>query len=486
MKKIRNILCCAAACLLASCNLLNVENPSAIYGSGYWSTTGEVSSYLTGTYTLFRSAFNSLEYFEARGDGFIGGAEGSGSNQWAQNLTSLNGLSWADYYSVIQHCNMIIYNIDKVTYTKLEDKDDVLAQVYAMRAYTYFFLARAWGDACIETEPTVGSAKPLPSRSPKLEVVNRAIADAELAVFFFSDDKWIGNKSLASKLGTYALLADIYLWRAKVLGGGDADLKECIKYADLAMAGTSLEEDVRNIYNVGNRNGKEVIWSIHFGYPEITDHYGKFMTLRDVFVEKAANKDQIPYAKSGSRSSYYPSDIAREKFSAYKGDARKACAYIDAVDANGVYTGFTSQNKMVGTKTETNVIYDDDIILYRHAEMILFKAEAYAAMGETTKAVEQLDIIRARAGLGKYDGATDKKSVELEILDERFREFWLENRRWPDLVRFHHEGVIDIYETVPNLKARKEAGIVVPLYYAIPLAELSLNHNLVQTEGYED
>ena len=53
-------------------------------------------------------------------------------------------------------------------------------------------------------------------------------------------------------------------------------------------------------------------------------------------------------------------------------------------------------------------------------------------------------------------------------------------------MRFHHEGVIDIYETVPNLKARKEAGIVVPLYYAIPLAELSLNHNLVQTEGYED
>ena len=85
-----------------------------------------------------------------------------------------------------------------------------------------------------------------------------------------------------------------------------------------------------------------------------------------------------------------------------------------------------------------------------------------------------------------YSGNTDKTSVELEILDERAREFWIENKRWPDLIRFHSEGIIDIYSVVPNLKAKREAGVTIPLYLAITVSDMSLNHNLTQTEGYEN
>ena len=140
---------------------------------------------------------------------------------------------------------------------------------------------------------------------------------------------------------------------------------------------------------------------------------------------------------------------------------------------------------MVGTKTETNRIYDNDIVLYRTAEMIMFKAEALAALDRIPEAIVELNKVRNRAKIGDYSGPEDRQSVELEILDERAREFWLENKRWPDLLRFHYEGVIDVYDVVPNLKERETVGITVPLYYAIPLNEMSLNHNLEQTEGYE-
>ena len=107
-------------------------------------------------------------------------------------------------------------------------------------------------------------------------------------------------------------------------------------------------------------------------------------------------------------------------------------------------------------------------------------------MGQTGDAVAELNKIRNRAGLKNYEGATDQQSVQLEILDERAREFWIENKRWPDLLRFHHAGVIDVYEVVPNLKAKKDNGLVIPLYFALPVNEMALNLELVQTEGYEN
>lgn len=484
--KIKHIFTAIAIALVSatSCdNLLDVKNPSYIYGEGYWSTKNEVESYLTGTYTTFRTCCNTLEHFEARGDEFEPGLEGGGSNQWAHNLTSLNGISWGSYYIVIQNCNMIIGNIAKADFSLESDKNQILAESYTLRAYMFFCLTRLWGDIPLETEATKGSAKPLPSRSSCTEAITQVIKDLETAIELFPTDSWAKGKSRASKPAAYALMADALLWKAKVLNGGDSDLREVIRYADLASAGTGLESDFSEIY--GGRNGQEVIWSIHFGYPEIGDNYTHYLTLRDVFVEKAVNKDEIPYAKSGARSSYIPSQQIRDILGKYKGDVRKDNAYVIAVDKDGNQLGI-SQRKMPGTKTETNVIFDNDIILYRAAEMILFKAEAYAALGDTESAVKELEKVRERAGIGKYTGSTDKTTVEKEILDERGREFWLENKRWPDLLRFHYEGVIDVYQYVPKLKARHDAGITVPLYFAIPLSELSLNHNLVQTTGYEE
>lgn len=484
--KTRHIFIAIATALVSmtSCDsLLDVKNPSYIYGQGYWTTKNEVESYLTGTYTTFRSCCNTLENFEARGDEFEPGLEGGGSNQWAHNLTSLNGISWGSYYTVIQNCNMIIDNIDRATFSLETDKKQILAEAYTMRAYMFFCLTRLWGDIPLETESTKGSAKPLPSRSSCDEAIGQVIKDLNTAIDLYPTDLWAKGKSRASKPAAYALMADTYLWKAKVLGGGNEDFQEVIRYAELASKDTGLESDFSEIY--GSRNGQEVIWSIHFGYPEVADSYTHFLTLRDVFVDKAVNKDEIPYAKSGARSSYIPSEQIKSILGKYKGDVRKDNAYVIAVDKDGNQLGI-SQRKMPGTKTATNVIFDNDIILYRTAEMILFKAEAYAALGDSDSAVKELDKVRERAGIGKYTGATDKETLEKEILDERGREFWLENKRWPDLLRFHYEGVIDVYQYIPKLKARHDAGITVPLYFAIPLSELSLNHNLTQTTGYEN
>ena len=52
-----------------------------------------------------------------------------------------------------------------------------------------------------------------------------------------------------------------------------------------------------------------MIWTIHFEIYEKEAQYSQSLKPRDVFVEKAVNKDEIPYAKSGARSTYAPSSF---------------------------------------------------------------------------------------------------------------------------------------------------------------------------------
>lgn len=478
----------ALACILhVSCSLLDVDNPSHIYGSDYWNSKGNVEGYLTGLYTAFRSTCNTTSYLTERSDEFVGGLEAGTSNYLTQNLTALNGSSWSSFYTVIQHCNMLIKYAPTVEFARERDRNDILAQAYTIRSYMYFYLARVWGDAPLELTPTESSTKPKLARSPVTDVLAQAISDADRAISLFSADGWVAGKARASKQAAYALKADILLWRAKVIYAGNvakskADLEDVIRYADLALQGCELESDFKTIFST--RTGKEIIWAIHFGYPEITGQYSYLLKPRDIFVENAVNKEDISYAKSGARSSFAPSPKIISLLNAYPGDVR-AGSVIVAKDAGGNTLG-TFDNKMRGTANENDVTYDNDIVIYRAAEMVLFKAEAYAALDRVSDAIDQLDIIRRRAGLSPWAGSVNKRAVEVEICDERGREFYLENKRWPDLLRFHYEGVINIYDAVPNLKARAAAGTFVPLYLAIPTSDMDLNSLLVQTEGYED
>ena len=481
MKKHIILILAAAMIGTVSCNLLNVENKNSIYGDGYWSAKGDVESYVTGIYTQFRNLCNRTLFLEDRGDSFVAGSEGGPSNPWAQVLTSQTGYSWASHYQVIQNCNMVLKHAPQVHFSINSERDNLLAQAYAIRAYCYFYLLRVWGDVPLETEPTESAKKEKLGRAPATEVLALAISDAERAVELFSAD-WVVGKGKASKMGTYALLADMYLWKAKVMGGTDEDLRTVIRYADLASAKTSLESNFTDIFST--KNGKEIIWSIYFKYPEKVGHYSYSLKPKTVTVEKAKNADQIPSSTAATHT-YSPSPEIIAMLNRYRGDVRAPASYVVGYSVDGGVIS-TYDNKMNGTKTEKNRVYDNDIILYRHAEMLLFKAEAYAALGEIDQAVAALDQVRSRAGIGAYGGARDKTMVEREILEERAREFYLELKRWPDLIRFHSEGVIDIYQVVPNLKKKADAGVRMPLYFDIPLADIALNPQLEHTAGYEN
>ncbi|HIY77060.1 MAG TPA: RagB/SusD family nutrient uptake outer membrane protein, partial [Candidatus Sphingobacterium stercorigallinarum] len=236
--------------------------------------------------------------------------------------------------------------------------------------------------------------------------------------------------------------------------------------------------DFAKIYDQENKKGKEVIFALHFHRDEQGNHYSDRLKPRDIFVQDAVNREDIAYARSGARSQYAPSPKLQEAFLENPSDNRAAHSYIAAVTAQEKVIG-VFDNKMRGSVNAGNRYYDDDLIVYRLAEMILFKAEAFAALGKIEEAIIELNIIRERAEIGPYLGANTKQAVEEAILQERFREFYLELKRWPDLIRYHHAGTIDVYQQVPNL-----VGKSVPLFSPIPQTEIDRNTLLEQTNGY--
>lgn len=476
MKKIITSIGLVLLFISIGCNkLVDVDTVSYITNGSYWKGEGDVIGYTTGIYSNLRSLVNTTYYGEDRSDAFIPGLEGSVTVAWAQNLTDANAPSWLGFYNIIHHCNLLIKYGSQTT-PKTDNINRCLAQGYFIRAYTYLMLIKAWGDVPLVLEPTESSSTALPSRSPAADIMTQILSDINKSISLFPEKGYV-DKNRASMPAAYALRADALLWKKKVLNGSNDDLTAAIASVDTVMqSGVSLLPDFAKIHDTGNKKNNEIIFSLYFLRNEESDQYGSRLKPRALFVANAANKNLLAYATNGARSVYAPSDTIKKLFSS--NDVRKAASIITALDANNNVIG-VFDNKFRGTVYSDDRYWENDIVIYRAAEMILFKAEALAALNQPDEAVIELNKVRNRAAIGDYKGAKDKQSVEKEIFNERFRELWFELKRWPDIVRFHYGGTIDAYKIVPNL-----TGKTIPLFFPIPAKEINVNSNLKQTEGY--
>jgi hypothetical protein len=476
MKKTISIYILTALMLTSvSCKkALEIQPVSSITNASYWKSEGDVAGYMTGIYSDFRGLMNTTLYGEDRGDAFVAGLEGAVTTAWAQNLTSSNAPNWLNFYNQVHHCNLVIkYGSQFPTTMNL---NRLLAQAYFMRAMNYFLLIKSWNNVPIVLQPTESDESLLPGRSSASAVMTQILADIDQSIALFPEAGYV-NKYRASKPAAYALKADALLWKYKVLKGTTDDLQNAITAVDFVMAsGVSLLPNFADIHATDKKKNAEIIFSLFFLRDERSDQYGSRLKPRDIFVAAAANKATIPYAVNGARSVYAPSPKIQQLYAT--NDVRKAASIITAVDAGGAVIG-VFDNKFRGTAYADDRYWENDIVVYRAAEMILFRAEALAALNRTPEAITELNKVRVRAGIGAYTGATDKQSVERQIFDERFRELWFELKRWPDIVRFHFGGTINAYTEVPNL-----VGKSVPLFFPIPKTQIDINPNLTQTDGY--
>lgn len=113
--------------------------------------------------------------------------------------------------------------------------------------------------------------------------------------------------------------------------------------------------------------------------------------------------------------------------------------------SNYSVTGYN--NKKLVHPSYIKTVVDYPLPLFRMAELYLNRAEAYAALGEIDKCIDDLDVVRTRAGIPEVKEAWDKYSTQpkyyedkdnlMEIVRrERMLELYLEGHQFYDIRRW--------------------------------------------------
>lgn len=458
--------------------ILEVTPKSQITEQVYFKNEGDFEPYVTGIYTYMRTLVNNVTYGEERSEELVAASNARFSTAWSQILTpSVGALNYSYWYQAIGQCNLLLAKIKPFSFASDPDtKSRIIAETHALRAYFYFHLMRIIGDCPLMLQPITSADVPLLPRSPATDVMKQVLGDLDTAINEFPEKTFL-TKYRFSYPAAEALKAEASLWNAKVLGAGQTGFNDALEAAaEVEKANVSLLSNFRDVATV--RQNNEVILAAYYQRDETGNNYAVNALPFLSIVKSATNLDSIPWCQTSShgQGAYQISPLSKSLFTD-PNDKRIPSTWV--LERDGNTTSFSWITKYPGNIYPDDRIPDNDLILFRLADVYLMSAEAFAGLGNTDSAVAYINKVRERAGIVNYSGSTDKRSVEREILDERGRELFFENKRWYDLVRFYKGGTIDIYNYVPNL-----IGKSTPIYWPISSGVLANNPNVTQTEGY--
>ncbi len=248
----------AVVALFSSCSVaddfLTVYPTNQITSEQFWEDKNDVTSVLGSCYTALSNVTGRMFIWgEARSDNFLLTSE---SNTDLKNMMNANLLptnswfDWASFYTGIGYCNLCLQKgpevVEKDASFQESDWKPIEAELKALRALYYFYLVRAYRDVpfVVEANDTSdGATDPVPQTASETiltYLINDLEAIKDNGMKNYGNDEF--NKGRFGKRSIYALLCDIYLWRAsknssadsiaKYPGEAEGDYRKVIEYAD--------------------------------------------------------------------------------------------------------------------------------------------------------------------------------------------------------------------------------------------------------------
>lgn len=484
---------------------LDLAPVSSITDGNFWQTPEQVNTFVTGIHTRFRS--NTIQFIylgEMRADifgtdpgsnsVFTGEATQGVERIWLNTLDpDASGVGgFGGFYSNINQINLLISKLNSTNVVSVNDKNYYLGIAYGMRAFYYYQLVRSWGDVIIQKEPTtsIDIANLAMAASPSAEVFNfikEDIAASENS--FGSDYSFRESKGFWSKAATLMLKAEVFLWTSYRGGGtGDATIaKTALTDIQTNVPSLQLLSSFANVFAADNKGNAEIIFAIRNGLNEASlPIAGTFLPqsgLISNFYDSVADRQFNPTTDNWGGLLRAPIQIATfRRFD--DNDSRKWATIqpaYDKVGGNYVIAGaFVS--KYQGEQNAGSRAYTNDFPIYRYADLLLLLAEAKVAMGEDPST--EINLVRARAYGVNYDPNVQgypNQPIDADpkeaILEERFKEFIFEGKRWYDLRRLGDQYVYE-HTTVSQADAFR-------LLWPINRGALTDNSALVQNPGYQ-
>lgn len=411
-------------------------------------------------------------------------------------------INWRSHYKTISLANMLRENRSRFENISSERADFWIAQADFVKALIYFRLAQDWGEAPIapgSEDPTVQAKSPVDS------VLAEAIRWAEAAQRVLptydhltdADGRVITSRQYASLGTVHTLLANIYAWMGGLYGKEEYWRKaeaEASLVIDGKVGTYGLEDNIASLVKntFGKERGtKEVIFAIEVNYMD--DNWYNSSSLEKRYP--GLSMVHYPYGVTDPKTITSARSLPRITVDAVKAlyeeaadDRRKEFwyklgetlfipredpdtgeKYEEEYDPTYAYINkwrdeTYSKNPNITQSGSLLIAMDGNRVVWRLADLILLRAECRAQLG-MSEAVGDLNRIRERAGLRKYNGSTEKSRLLKEIFHERERELYGEGQRYYDIVRngYFREELKGNYRTLTDEDV-KNGALYLPVY----------------------
>ncbi|HTI09222.1 MAG TPA: RagB/SusD family nutrient uptake outer membrane protein [Puia sp.] len=369
-----------------------------------------------------------------------------GFSEFASNTYMPNNAYAASFwgiYSNVYEANSCIQGIQASTRLSPGTSNQLLGEARFSRAFCYFYLVNFFGDVplALSTDYRINDTL---HRAPISQVFQQITTDlvaakSLLSAAYPTDERVRPNKWTAS-----ALLSRVYLYTHR-WADAEAEASSIINSGLYTMS--PLESVFLNTSN-------ETIWQLMPVNPTFNTQEGA------IFIPGLTS--QIPtYPLSGSFVNAFES-----------GDNRMSAWTGSTVVGSQIFY-YPRKYKIPGGGTES-----EDHIMFRLAEQYLIRAEARKQQGNITDAMEDINTIRSRAGLGVLSVSLSPDQVDDALLQERRIELFAElGHRWLDLKRTNR--VDAIIGTLKPSTWKPTAAL-----WPVPQSQRSADPFLTQNEGY--
>lgn len=426
---------------MTSCNdWLTVHPQTQIVEENFWEDKNDLEGVRYGVYKNMASQVDKMIIWgDLRSDIYklntmLSSQQGSRDdyrNIIQANIdTTWSYYDWSGMYTTIGYCNKVLQHGEEVLekdkqFTSAEWRQ-MRAEMVTMRALSYFYLVRAFKSIPYTTK-VVNSDSDVEyfPQLPVLDVMDSLITDVE-SIAGQARNRFIKKeetKGMITNTAIYALLSDMYLWRASILQGrGEtdkaiADYQACIRNSELSIDKLieQFEEEKRSGFmsmegfmswsNAPLFNGRAVEFMYKNDIDEANRGHVKINAYEEIFGKKNSYESifELQYNKNDGRANEYVNGMwgtgdATTLVSTFSGGVTNDIRYWfsgwQEIDGKNNSADFyvTKWNKVepifksnIGTNTAVIAMKPDvesynNWIIYRLSDVLLQNAEARACL----------------------------------------------------------------------------------------------------------
>ncbi len=408
---------------------------------------------------LYIQMVSNTNYFTSGGTGSIAVLAGLSADEMISYSSSADQLSfysnnldpanstvrnaiWGQGYKLIFMANAVLAGLRDNPKLSPAIIAKLTGEARFIRGFCHFYLTSMFGEIpiALTTDYRLNNKT---FQNPAEEVYRVIKDDLIESGRLLGDSYFQGERIRPTSHAAKALLARVYLY--------EENWQKAEEVSSSLLESNALHRLVEQPSGVFLKNSQEAIWQIMPVIPTYNTWEGRTLILLSRPNNVALSPTVMNWFENG--------DLRRME-------------WIDSIVVNDVAYYFPAKYKIQsgGTLVEYSMIL-------RLAEQYLIRAEARAWLDDIPGAIQDLNSLRARAGLVPL-AVNSREGVLAAIQQERRVELLSEwGHRWFDLNRTG--SAEDVISTTKGITWNARAKL-----FPIPLTELNLNPRLYQNPGY--